>query len=231
MTFHLSIDEQPVEVEAGATVLDAILAADRYVPHLCKDPDRPRIGSCRTCLVSIEGFPGLIASCTMPATEGMVVHTDDPLAVATRTGVLQLTIDMLPEDDPSRLGELGSVVERYGVTRGRFLPDSPLPSRKDQDDSNPFWILDHSRCILCQRCLDACQTVQHIGAIAMIGRDSQATIGTFNLGPIASSNCTSCGQCWATCPTLAIRLKEPVYQSTQPGRDLEPVTRGRGKRP
>ena len=231
MTVHLTVDDQSVEVEAGATVLDAILAADRYVPHLCKDPDRPRIGSCRTCLVAINGFPGLIASCTMPATEGMVVHTDDPLAVATRNGVIQLTIDMIPEEDLGRLGELGVVARRYGVSRGRFLPEPSADDRIAIDESSPFWILDHSRCILCQRCLDACQTVQHIGAIAMIGRDSQATIGTFNLGPISASNCTNCGQCWATCPTLAIRLKEPVYASTRPGRDIESVSRHRGSRP
>lgn len=213
MSLHLTVDGIAVEVANRASVLDAVLAAALPLPHLCKDPDRPRLGSCRTCLVAVEGLPGVQAACVLPAAEGMVVRTDDPLAVRIRSGVLQLTLDMLAEGDPDKLSELGEAASGHGLQRGRWLPQPPIAHRDHLDDSNPIWVLDHRRCILCERCIDACQQVQHIGAIAMLGRDSQARIGVFRDGSLMESNCTSCGQCWATCPTLAIRFKEPLVAS------------------
>lgn len=217
MNINVTVDETHVELPEGSSVLDAILAAGVYLPHLCKDVDRPALGTCRTCLVGIEGRGGCHTACTEPATEGMVVHTNDPEAVDIRTGVLQLTADMLPEPDPHVLGELSLALQTHGVLRGRFLPSPQVASRRTVDDSNPFWLLDHNRCILCERCIDACQEVQHIGAIAKLSRGAESTIGTFGYGSIADSNCTSCGQCWSVCPTLAIRQKQTISAGARRG--------------
>ena len=213
MTIALTVDGHHVEVEPGASVLDAVNLVGVALPQLCKDPDRPRLGTCRTCLVAIDGWRGTPAACTVPAEEGMAVRTDAPEVVRVRRGVLQLTLDMLPEGDPALLRELATAVATHGIIRGRFLPERPLPMRETVDASNPFWLLDRTRCILCQRCVDACQHVQHIDAIALLNRSLGSEIGVFRHGLVIDSNCTSCGQCWATCPTHAIRLKMPLTAS------------------
>ena len=130
----------------------------------------------------------------------MAVRTDAPEVVRVRRGVLQLTLDMLPEGDPALLRELATAVATHRIIRGRFLPERPLPMQETVDASNPFWLLDRTRCILCQRCVDACQHVQHIDAIALLNRSLGSEIGVFRHGLVIDSNCTSCGQCWATCP-------------------------------
>jgi formate dehydrogenase alpha subunit len=214
MTLKLNIDGIAVEVELGASVLDAINKVGIPVPQLCKDPHRPRLGTCRTCLVGIEGMRGTPASCSTPAMDGMVVHTNDPVAEKVRRGVLQLTVDMLAEENVALTRDLATAAKRHGVTQGRFLPDNAVTAQRDHvDDSNRFWLLDHARCILCERCVDACQQVQHISAIALLDRAAGSEIGVFAHGQIIESNCTSCGQCWATCPTHAIRLKDAVSTS------------------
>lgn len=206
---ELTVDGETVRVEQGASALDAVLGSGRYLPHLCKDPDRPRLGTCRTCLVAIDGFRGPQAACAIPAAQGMAIRTGDPDVRRVRTGVIQLTVDMLPAGDISLTGELAVAAAAHGVVAGRFRTRT-LARRERLDETNPFWSFDHRRCILCERCVDACQEVQHIGAIAMLGRDFTAAIGTFRDGPIGESTCTSCGQCWAACPTHAIRLRKPV---------------------
>ena len=172
----------------------------------------PRIGACRTCLVTIEGMRGTPAACSVPAADGMVVRTDTPEAERVRRGVLQLTLDMLPDDDPAHLRELCIAAEAHAIAPGRFRPTAAIPVRQTEDISNPVWLLDRTRCILCQRCLDACQDVQHISAISLLAGSRDTEIGVFAHGALIDSNCTSCGQCWATCPTGAIRLKTPVSQ-------------------
>jgi formate dehydrogenase alpha subunit len=206
----LTVDGHAVAVPPGGSVLDAVNQAGIYLPQLCKDPDRPPLGTCRTCLVSVEGLAGVPTACSTPAHDGMVVRTDAPAVDRLRRGVLQLTLDMLPADDPARLGQLGVAAARYGLRRGRFVPAARIPERHTVDASNPIWLLDRERCILCERCVVGCQDVQHIAAIAILNRSRTTEVGTFRVGPLVESNCTSCGQCWSTCPTQAIRLKAPL---------------------
>jgi len=97
MTTTLTIDDKSVTVPDGGSVLDAINASDIYISQLCKDPDMKAIGACRTCLVQIDGVRGFPASCSVPATEGMVVQTDSDDARRIRSGVIELTMAMLPE--------------------------------------------------------------------------------------------------------------------------------------
>jgi formate dehydrogenase alpha subunit len=211
MSFSVVIDGRAVDAHPGESVLDAVNRSGIYLPQLCKDPDQPRLGTCRTCLVEIEGMRGTPAACSIPVVPDMVINTDSPQVERIRRGVLQLTLDMLPASsgEPQALGDLAVAVDHYGLHPGRF-PAATWPERSEVDASNPFWLLDYSRCILCERCVAACQDVQHISAIALIGRSDDERVGTFRLGPIADSVCTSCGQCWAACPTGAIRLKAPV---------------------
>ena len=115
------VDDRPVELPAGATVLEAVNGLGIPLPQLCKDPDRPALGACRTCLVHVDGVRGTPAACHLPARDGMVVRTDHPDVVRVRSLVLDLTRAMLT-DDPARngFGQLGVAAARHGVMESRW---------------------------------------------------------------------------------------------------------------
>src|SRR5437899_4494287 len=199
----LSIDGCLVELAEGATVLDGVNRLAIPLPQLCKDPDRAPLGACRTCLVHVEGQRGLSAACHLPAREGMVVSTAHPAAVRVRRGVLDPTLSMLTPAK-GEFGALGDAAARHGLGEPGFAP----LHRFDVDASKSFFVLDRDACILCGRCAVACDEVQQIGAITLLGRGHATKVGVFGDGSMASSVCTSCGQCVATCPTGALRPKE-----------------------
>src|SRR5436309_10360169 len=199
----LTIDGCLVEVAEGATVLDGVNRLAIPLPQLCKDPDRAPLGACRTCLVHVEGQRGLSAACHLPAREGMAGSTARPDAVRVRRGVLDLTLSMLTPAK-GEFGALGDAAARHGLGEPGFAP----LHRFDVDASKSFFVLDRETCILCGRCTVACDEVQQIGAIALLGRGHTTRVGVFGDGPMAASVCTSCGQCVATCPTGALSTKE-----------------------
>jgi formate dehydrogenase alpha subunit len=202
---NLTVDGRHVEVSAGATVLDAVNRLGVVLPQLCKDPDRSPLGACRTCLVHVEGVRGLPAACHLPVGDGMVVSTEHPDAVRVRRGVLDLTLSMLtPSAERDGFGQLGAAVERHALARPTWAPMHQGPT----DATKSFFVLDREACILCGRCAVACDDVQHIGAIALLGRSHAMKVGVARDGAMATSVCTSCGQCVATCPTGALRPKE-----------------------
>src|SRR3989454_715579 len=222
----LAIDARTVELPEGATVLDGVNRLGIALPQLCKDPDRPPLGACRTCLVHVEGQRGLPASCHLPAREGMVVSTEHPDAIRVRKAVLDLTLSMLNSQEkgappPSRFpgessgrdgfGQLGQAAGRHGLLQAQWPPLHHF----DVDASKSFFVLDREACILCGRCAVACDDVQQIGAIALVGRGHATKVGVFDDGAMASSVCTSCGQCVATCPTGALRPKEAPARITR----------------
>src|SRR5256712_1233944 len=201
----LAIDGRPVEVPDGATVLDAVNALGIPLPQLCKDPDRSPLGACRTCLVQVEGQRGTPAACHLPARDGMAVSTTHPEVVRVRQTVLDLTRSMLTSGSGrDGFGQLGRACERHGVRNGSFASLHQF----EPDDTKSFFVLDREACILCGRCTVACDDVQQIGAIALLGRGHATRVGVFGDSTMASSVGPSCGQCVATCPTGALRPKE-----------------------
>src|SRR5712691_1953359 len=201
----LTIDGRGVEVPAGATVLDAVNQLGVELPQLCKDPDRAPLGACRTCLVHVDGVRGTPAACHLPARDGMIVSTQHPDVVRVRRGVLDLTLSMLtPSAERDGFGQLGAAAERHALARPTWAPLHHGPT----DASKSFFVLDREACILCGRCAIACDDVQQIGAIALLGRSHAMKVGVAGDGAMAASVCTSCGQCVATCPTGALRPKE-----------------------
>ena len=244
MTITLSINNQPVQVPEGASVLDAINASGTYISQLCKDLDMKPIGACRTCLVQIEGMRGFPASCSVPAGEGLLVWTDTPEVRRIRTGVLELTLGMVtgsgsstlvgedegggdhphPNLPPSRrkwpngpadYGQLTVAARHHGIQDLRWPPRQ----REPVDQSNPVFNIAMDSCILCARCINACQAGhQFIGAIDFLGAGQRSRIGTFMDKPLVESICTTCGQCLSVCSTGAIQVKPAPGPSTGSGR-------------
>ncbi|MBT5774853.1 MAG: formate dehydrogenase subunit alpha [Dehalococcoidia bacterium] len=196
-----TVDGVEVRVPQSGMLLDAVIAASADLPHLCKPDARGPLGACRTCLVEVEGAPRLAAACHTPITDGIVINTQSERASRVRRGVLDLTIGM--SDDGRGAGQAVEQARAHGLNESSYV----ARPREPRDESNIFFTLNMPDCILCGRCVDACQDTQHIGAIGINGRGETAHIGAAFDSLWEDSTCTSCGQCVSQCPTGALLPK------------------------
>lgn len=208
----LTINNHEYTFTSGETILEVAQRNHIFIPTLCYLKDATPTGACRMCVVEVEGARTLIASCATPASAGMFIQTESPKVVRSRKLNLELLLSSGAHDEcllcpASGSCDLQSLAFRYNVS-GKLFPrnKTSLPP----DTSNPFIIRDHSKCILCGRCVQACKEVQCNNAIDLGYRGANTKVITKADGLLGESDCVFCGQCIDACPVGALTEKKAV---------------------
>ena len=210
---QVTIDGRSIEVPEKSTVLQAIRIAGIDVPTLCDHPALKPYGGCRLCVVEVEGIRSLQASCTLPAYDGMVIHTDTPKVRNARKFVLTL---LFSERNHFCMycQVSGGDCELQNAAYGEGMTHWPLqPAWKPYklDASHPYIAIDHNRCILCRRCVRACSDLVGNNTLAIENRGASSLLVADNGVPFGESSCIKCGTCVQVCPTGALIDRQGVY--------------------
>jgi formate dehydrogenase major subunit len=211
----LEIDGIQVSVPEGTSVMRAAAENNVNIPKLCATDSLEPFGSCRLCLVEIEGRRGYPASCTTPVESGMIVRTQTPKLQSLRKGVMELYIsdhplDCLtcPANGNCELQDMAGVTGlrevRYGYEGANHLKDK-------KDESNPYFTYDPSKCIVCNRCVRACEETQGTYALTISGRGFESRVSAGQNQAFMESECVSCGACVEACPTATLQEKSVIW--------------------
>ena len=230
----LTIDGNSVTVPEGTSIMRAAMEAGTQIPKLCATDMVDAFGSCRLCLIEIEGRAGTPASCTTPAMNGLVVHTQTERLKKLRKGVMELYISDHPLDCltcaangdcelQDMAGAVGLRDVRYGYEGENHVfaksdgctNDNWMP----KDESNPYFTYDPSKCIVCSRCVRACEEVQGTFALTISGRGFDSRVSPGMSESFLGSECVSCGACVQACPTATLTEKS-VIEIGQPEHSL-----------
>jgi formate dehydrogenase major subunit len=224
-TVTLTIDGREVTAPEGATIWQAAKAAGIDIPVLCHDERFDPVGVCRICVVDV-GAPAFAASCVRACESGMQVKTGTPEVERSRAVLTRLLVSDQParERDPKQIttgdNELLALADRYGVSRGDGLP---CGSGRGADLSSPVIAVDHDACILCDRCVRACDDIQGNDVIGRSGKGFGTRIAFDLSDPMGASSCVSCGECVAACPTGALTNKPIRNIPIRPRAELDAV--------
>lgn len=216
---NLTIDGHQVTVPAGTSIMRAAMLAGIAIPKLCATDSLEAFGSCRVCLVQIEGRRGFPASCTTPVEEGLIVTTENKRLNDLRRNVMELYISDHPLDcltcPANGNCELQDTVGQVGLREVRYGFDGANHRQAKIDDSNPYFTFDPSLCIVCSRCVRACEETQGTFALTVENRGFDSVISTGANGNFLDSDCVSCGACVNDCPTGAL-IENTVIAQGQP---------------
>ena len=222
-TVTLEIDGMVIEVPAGTSVMRAAAEAGVSVPKLCATDTLEAFGSCRLCLVEIEGRAGTPASCTTPVAAGMKVRTQTGKLKTLRRGVMELYISDHPLDclTCSANGdcELQDMAGAVGLREVRYGYDGANHLDAQKDESNPYFTFDPAKCIVCSRCVRACDEVQGTLALTISGRGFESKVSASVDEKFIDSECVSCGACVKACPTATL-IEKTVIEIGQPERSV-----------
>ena len=208
---NLKINNIPVTVENGTTILAAARQAGIKIPTLCFLKDVNEIGACRICVVEVKGARNLVASCVYPVNEGMEVFTNTERVIKARKTTLELILSNHRKEclscDRNTNCELQKLAYEYGCDTRRYYG---AVCTDPMDTSSPYLVRDNTKCILCRRCIAMCNKVQGIGALGASERGFSTTVGSaFDLRLI-NTPCIGCGQCVIVCPTGALTEKDEL---------------------
>jgi formate dehydrogenase alpha subunit len=211
----ITLNGREVSGQPGMTVLDLARESGVDIPTLCYDPHLDPIGACRICIVEDERSGALMASCVTPIASGMVINTESPRVQERRKTIVKLMLASHPDSclvcDKGNRCQLRKVASDLGVGLVDF---QRIPQLATIEEVNPFIERDLSKCILCAKCIRACQDLVGEGAIDYLGRGFVSKPATLGDLPLEKSECTFCGTCVALCPTGAIMEKDKVYAGT-----------------
>ena len=200
------IDGREVKGRGGATILEAAEKAGVMIPTLCHRPDLSLSGNCRICVVEVEGFPRLVASCHTPISDGMVVHTNSPKVVATRKVNFELLITAhtgpCVMDTNARECELHNLASKLEMGAPRFRVKAPRSY--PVEEVSPYVRRDLSRCILCRRCVRACSEIAKKDIYSMAYRGFRSKVVVDWDVALNKEACKDCGICIDYCPTSAL---------------------------
>lgn len=207
-TVHLKINNIPVEVPKGYTILQAAKEANIEIPTLCYLKDINCIGACRVCMVEAKNRRGLLAACVYPAEEGLEVFTNTPAVIKSRKTTIELLLATHKKKCLSCVRnnncELQKLALEYGVDEDRFITDD---RNYEIDEQSPYIVRDNNKCVQCMRCVAACQKVQTVSVIGSIQRGHNVHIGSPFDKSLDDSPCVGCGQCIVSCPVGALTEK------------------------
>lgn len=205
---HITINGRVLEVEEGANVLDAALENGIYIPHLCHHKDLSPLGSCRMCIVEVEGQRGGTTSCTLKAYEGLHIRTESEEIKRLRMLALELLLAGHPEDCSTcpKYGscELQTLIQYIGPKTGRMKMRA---KGFKQIDDNPLMLQDMNRCILCGRCVRACNELRGVKVLQYQKKDMETFVGALHGKLLMDADCRFCTACAEVCPTGTIRDK------------------------
>jgi formate dehydrogenase major subunit len=210
----VEIDGMQIDVPAGTSVMRAAVDAGVNVPKLCATDSLEPFGSCRLCLVEIEGRRGYPASCTTPCEPGMKVTTQSPKLADIRRGVMELYISDHPLDcltcPTNGNCELQDMAGAVGLREVRYGYEGDNHLALKKDESNPYFTYDASKCIVCNRCVRACEETQGTFALTIDGRGFASRVSAGQLDSFMESECVSCGACVQACPTATLTEKTVI---------------------
>ena len=215
----LAIDGREIVVPEGTSVLRAAALAGINIPKLCASDNLEAFGSCRLCAVQIEGRKGFPASCTTPVAEGMQVSTQTEPVAKLRRNIMELYISDHPLDcltcPANGDCELQDMASAVGLREVRYGFDGENHLQAEKDESNPYFSFDPSKCIVCSRCVRACEEVQGTFALTIDGRGFDSKVSAGANDSFMDSDCVSCGACVQACPTSTL-MEISVIEQGQP---------------
>lgn len=218
-TVTLEIDGRSVSVPEGTSVIRAAAEVGITIPKLCATDSLDSFGSCRMCLVEIKGQKGTPASCTTPAAEGMKISTQTDRLARIRRGVMELYISDHPLDCLTCAAngdcELQDMAGDVGLRHVRYGSDGANHLEATKDESNPYFTFDPAKCIVCSRCVRACEDIQGTFALTIGGRGFDSHVSAGADQSFLASDCVSCGACVQACPTATL-MDNSIIEAGQP---------------
>jgi len=219
----LSIDGRQVQVPAGTSIMRAAGQLDIDIPKLCATDSLQAFGSCRLCLVKIEGSKGVSAACTTPVEAGLVVHTQTEKVIRLRRNLMELYISDHPLDCSTCPAdgdcELQDTAAALGVSASRYGFEGENHCAAEKDTSHTYFTFDASKCIVCSRCVRACEEIQGTYALTIEGRGFESRVVAGQAESFKDSECVSCGACVQACPTTSL-LENSVIDRGLPQRSV-----------